>query len=749
MTKKIASELVRYYSNENGPTIGVTVKDVINVDGMYFRDINGDGKLNVYKDWRKSPKERAKALAADLSIDEKIGLIFINSWNMGRFQEDKEQVDETGLLDEKHVKKGESIFSVESTYGTTHTVKEWGIRHLILRQNPKPDELVDWMNQLNLLTEECDHAIPMVMVSNSRNENGEMVFGMNDAVGVFAAWPGTMGIAAAIKGSDISIIDDFADCIRKEWDAVGMKKGYMYMADVMTDPRWQRTYGTFGEDPALIQDIFERLIPGIQGSSEGVTTDGVAMTVKHFPGGGARENGFDPHYKQGQWNVYQTEGSLQKYHLPGFAVAIDKNASSIMPYYAKPALEKSKPQVDLDGNPVEMKPLGFAFNKFFNEELLRNRMGFKGYINSDSGIIGKMCWGVEELDEAERTALALNSGVDIISGSLSIAEAKEAYERRTNGYYTTEGNKLPEGYTLEQVTLTDEVLTKAVERTLTEMFELGIMDNPYRDAAKAVEVVKTQKHWDAAYDVHRKSVVLLKNEDEVLPLTSEKLQGKKVYVEGFKKKAEEAEKLTENLRKQLSEEASLTLTEDYKEADYAILFVNPSSGDYFNATPGYLELDICDAKTVVNVDEVGRPAEETHEETTLANADKIREIYEAVSAKGGKVISNINFTLAWIVGNVEKNCHALLAGFDTYPSATMDVILGRFNPVGKMPITLPKDDSVIAVDKNGVCVSPNDVPGYDKDMYMPESMKDENGKAYAYRDKCGNYYELNFGLSYK
>lgn len=749
MAKKIASELVKYYRNENGPTIGVTVKNAINVDGMYFRDINGDGKLNIYKDWRKSPEERAKALAADLSIDEKIGLLFINSWNMGRFQEDKEHVDETGLLDEKHVKKGESIFSIESTYGTTHTIKEWGIRHLILRQNPKPDELVDWMNQLNLLTEECDHAIPVLMVSNSRNENGEMVFGMNDAVGVFAAWPGTMGIAAAIKGSDISIVDDFAECIRKEWDAVGMKKGYMYMADVMTDPRWQRTYGTFGEDPALIQDIFERLIPGIQGSDKGITTDGVAMTVKHFPGGGARENGFDPHYKQGQWNVYQTEGSLQKYHLPGFAVAIDKNAASIMPYYAKPAADKSKPQVDLDGNPVDMTPVGFAFNKFFIEELLRNRMGFKGYVNSDSGIIGKMAWGVEELDEAERTALALNSGVDIISGSLSIAEAKEAYERGQNGYYTTDGNKVPEGYTIEEVTLTDEVLTKAVERTLKEMFELGIMDNPYRDGAKAVEVVKTQKHWDNAYEVHRKSVVLLKNEEDILPLTAEKLEGKKVYVEGFKKKAEEAEKLTENLRKQLSEELSLTLTEDYKEADYAILFVNPSSGDYFNATPGYLELDICDKKAVVNVDEEGCPTEETHEETTLANADKIRDIYVTVSENGGKVISNINFTLAWMVGNVEKYSHALLAGFDTYPSATMDVILGRFSPVGKMPITLPKDDSVIEVNKDGVCVSPNDVPGYDKDKYMPEEMKDENGKAYAYRDKCGNYYELNFGLTYK
>lgn len=90
----------------------------------------------------------------------------------------------------------------------------------------------------------------------------------------------------------------------------------------------------------------------------------------------------------------------------------------------------------------------------------------------------------------------------------------------------------------------------------------------------------------------------------------------------------------------------------------------------------------------------------------------------------------------------------MLAGFDTYPSAILDVIFGRFAPVGKLPITLPRGEAVLAVNAEGICMSPNDVPGYDKDLYMPESMKDGNGKAYVYRDCAGNYYELNFGLSY-
>lgn len=748
MSKRKASEMVRYYRNENGPVIGVTHRDALCVDGLYFRDINGDGRLSAAGDWRKTPRERAEALAGELSVEEKIGLLFLNSWKMGIEQEDKKYVDETGLLDEKPVEKGSSIFATQSTVGTTATVKDWGVRNFILRGNPKPEELADWMNQLNSLAEEGEHFIPVLMVSNSRNEHGEAIFGMNDASGIFPAWPGTLGIAAAVKGDSLDLIDDFADCIRREWDAVGMKKGYMYMADCMTDPRWQRSYGTFGEDTELICRIFERLIPGIQGSSQGPTPEGVAMTVKHFPGGGARENGFDPHYRQGQWNVYQTRDSLRKYHLPAFQTATAQHASSIMPYYAKPSREKSEDQFDLHDKEIEWIPKGFAFNHYFLQELLRKQMGFQGYINSDSGIIHNMAWGVEDLEECERVALAINAGIDMISGSYDLEEAREAFRRGAEGYYDGQKHPVPEGYTAEDITLSEETITRAVERTLTEKFCLGLFENPYRDPQKAKEAAAEPRDWENAMDVHRKSVVLLKNED-VLPLTREKLAGRKVYARCFAAKTEKAEKDTEKLLELLKEEKEIVLTREYKEADYALLFAAPSSGEYFSATKGYLELDICENKTVCDVDEDGCPTGTTHKETTLAELEELIRIAGAVHENGGRVIANINFTLAWEPGNVEKQADALLGGFDTFPSAVLDVILGRFSPVGRLPVTLPRDEMVISVDDRGVCISPNDVPGYDKDNYMPSSLKDENGKAYAYRDGAGNYYELGFGLAYK
>ena len=745
MAKK-ASEHFKLYKNPNGPDITTVARPIIEENGLYFKDIDGSGTVSEVNDWRLPAAQRAAAYVKKLTVDEKIGQLFISDWRMGpkypspRLAGHTPVADESGCVDEAEVHQ-KTIFGEQHLPGTTTLIKDWFARHTIVRENAQPEDMADYLNQLQAIAEECERFVPVSVASNSRNENGEIVFGMNDAGGVFPTWPGTLGIAAAVKGSGIEVADQWAEATRRSWEACNLRKGYMYMADCMTDPRWQRSYGTFGEDPQLICDVMAHIIPRIQGSDEGVTADGVAVTTKHFPGGGARENGFDPHYAAGQWNVYATPGSLQKYHIPGFTVAVAKNTSSIMPYYSKPAAAKSAVQQDCEGNDVRFDPYGFAYNRVFIHDILRGQMGFKGYINSDTGIVHNMKWGVEMLDEPERIGFAVNNaGVDVISGLFDNEFGRIAYDRATNGYYDT--HTLPEGITPDMVTLNDEVLDRAVSRTLTEMFQLGMFENTYRDAQKAKEVCANEADWANADRAHRQSVVLLKN-DGTLPLNA---SGKKVYVEAFKKDPRQGQLATEALKEMVAADA--VLTDDYNEADIAILFVNPSSGDYFTATAGYLELDICEGKEVPNVDDFCRPMKETHLETTLTGTHRIAGIAAAVHAKGGKVISNINFPLAWLVGNVEKNVDVLLAGFETYPAATLDVIFGRFAPTGKLPFTLPKGDEVLAVNADGVCISPNDVPGYDKDQYMPDSLKDENGKAYAYRDEMGNYYELNFGLSY-
>lgn len=731
-----------WVANPNGPTIGTTVKAAIEVDGLFFKDSNGNGALDPYEDWRLDDETRAKDLVTRMSVDEKIGMMLINSRGMGVYMRSPLWTGMDGLLEEVEDKRNTSIFGVTSTLGTMDTIQKLHLRHFILRQNPLPLDMAQWINAMNQVAEATPNGIPVLVSSNSRNENAKTTFGMNDASGVFSTWPGTLGLAAGAMGDikaggDAQLISDFAEIARQEWDASGLKKGYMYMADVATDPRWQRTYGTLGERPEFVTDAVGRLVEGFQGGSDGVQENGVALTVKHFPGGGARENGFDPHYSLGQWNLYATPNSLEEYHLAPFQAAIERNVSSIMPYYAKPYELKSAPQ-SYQGMEIDLnEAVGFAFNRAFLENLLREKMGFDGYINSDSGIIGNMAWGMTQFDVPTRAAYAINAGTDMISDTNDIWSLKEAYRRGVE-----EADKYPPEHVLSL-----ERIDQANVRLLKEMFALGLFENPYRDIDNANAVVIAARRDERVALAHRKSVVLLKNADDALPLMADRLKDKNVYIEYFNQTGD-TQAMNANLQGSLAERG-IGVTGDYNEADIAILFVDPTSGAYFSATPGYLELDICDGKVVQDVDPVtGVPVKTVHEETTVRHAGRIAEIANAVHANGGKVIVSVNVQLPWLMGNVEPYADALLVGFDTFADATLDVIMGEYKPTGVLPLTLPRNDAVIAVDENGNCISPNDVPGYAKDLYMPDELKDENGKAYAYRDSEGNYYESEFGLTY-
>ena len=258
----------------------------------------------------------------------------------------------------------------------------------------------------------------------------------------------------------------------------------MYMADTVTDPRWYRSNGTLGEDPEFIAAAIGTIVRGFQGEN-GLERDGVALTTKHFPGGGARENGMDPHYAEGQANVYPTPGSLQKYHLPPFQAAIDAGTASVMPYYALPSAKKSAlPQPPLS----QFEPVGFAFNTEVLD--LLTSMGHRGYVNSDSGILNKMAWGVEDLSVPERVGKAVTAGTDLFADTNDVGSIRGAFDR---GLFTAER------------------LDQAASRLAEEMFALGLFDNPYVDPEQADAVVANDEFGRAAWAAHQKSVVLMKN----------------------------------------------------------------------------------------------------------------------------------------------------------------------------------------------------------------------------------------------
>ena len=667
--------------------ISARVKPIVEEGRLRFRDLNGNGVLDPYEDWRLSPAERAEDLVGRMTPVEKIGLMVINSRSMGISQPDPDLTSHDGAVDEQyHRIKNDPHNTAGLPYeGTTQQISELGMRHFIMRETPRGSLIATWINAMNEVAEGTRLGIPVIVAANSKNELGGFKLGATEHDQDFTQWPGTLGLAAT---GDVSLISDFAHKSRAEWVASGLRKGYMYMADTVTDPRWFRGNGTFGEDSEFNAAAIAAVVRGFQGD-RGVERDGVALTIKHFPGGGARENGFDPHYAEGKFNVYPTPGSLAKYHLPPFQAAINAGASSVMPYYAIPSEEKSAmPQPPLDS----FEQVGFAFNQPILD-LLRD-MGHRGYVNSDSGILSKMAWGVEELTVPERVGRAVSAGTDMIADTNDVGSFRAAF---LAGLFSAER------------------LDEAARRLTQEMFALGLFDNPYVDPKRADAVVANADFVKAAEEAHRKSVVLLKNTAGTLPLTPEDLAGRTVYVELFESDLRVAE--LDDLRARLAAaHPDFAFTTDFSAASVAVLLLRPFTGDYFKAT-GLLDLDI-------------------HEATNI-NLTKIRRIRQAVP----QLVVGINVMLPWLFGNVEPLADALLAGFDTRWEAIFDVIVGDFAPSGRLPLTFPIDNDAIGVDDQGRCASPNDVPGYDKESHM-------DGRPYVYADADGNRYQFGHGLRY-
>ena len=683
--------------------IETRVKKIIEVDGLQFKDLNGNGVLDPYEDWRLSPEERAKDLISRMTMEEKAGMFVIGDIPMGISSKPTDPSSHNGVLHEKH--EVTNMRGRREIFPTTYQLTTRHQRHIIVRENAEPKEMAKWVNTLEEVCEGTRLGIPCIVASNSKNESADVRYSVEDESNKFTTFPGTLGLAA---GRDMDMIEKFAKIVHDEFKATNIRKGYMYMADTATDPRWFRTFGTFGENPELICDIIPRVIKGAQG--EELNEDSIAMTTKHFPGGGARENGFDPHYKEGEFNCYSTPGSLEKYHLPPFKAAVDAGTASIMPYYAIPSNKKSAfPQNGVDAFDEE---IAFAYNKQFITGFLRGQLGFTGYVNSDSGVIGNCSWGAEDLSRPGRAARVLKAGTDMVSGE-------------------TDPSTFLEAMKTELVDM--EIVDRALGRLFKELFTLGLFEDPYVDEEAANGIVNTKETQEIAYKAHCDSVVLLKNKNNLLPLTQEKLAGKKVFVEMLMRTdyteaelaamarsgsasnpKETVAAFTGLVRKDHPE---LNIVDDFHDADIALLFLKPASGSYFEATPSYLELNIL--------------------KETGVDVDHIKEIRAAVP----QVVMNVNLNLPYLLNNVEPMADALTVGFYTFTKATLDVMLGAAQPVGKMPITLPGGDEAIAVDENGICASPNDVPGYDKALYM-------NGKEYAYTDTEGNKYIYGFGLSY-
>jgi len=478
----------REWIQNNLPATVMAESGLIRIsDGFAYRDLNKNGKLDIYEDSRQPTEHRVQDLLKKMTLEEKAGMMFYSPV----------RVNADGTIEDKPTK---DFLASISPVGINEIDKHH-ITHFNLFAVPAPDTLAIWYNRIQKYEEKTRLGIPLTIASDPRNQGGAGIFAMSAKT--FSMWPDPLGLAAI---GDDKLTEQFADISRQEYLAVGIRQGLHPQVDLATEPRWPRISGTFGEDAELTSRMATAYIKGYQGEKLG--SNSVAMMTKHFPGGGPQKDGLDPHFPFQKGEVYP--GNNFNYHLIPFEAALNAGTAAIMPYYGVPMGQKGIPEV------------GFSYNKAIITELLRKKYHYDGVVCTDWGLVTDTklgpinfvarAWGVENLNTEERVQRIIDAGVDQLGGE----EIPEIIVKLVK-----EGK------------VSEKRIDESIVRLLRLKFELGLFDNPFVDEKKAATIVGSPEFMAAGQDAQRRSITLLKNDSHILPLAPNKL---KIYIKNINPK---------------------------------------------------------------------------------------------------------------------------------------------------------------------------------------------------------------------
>jgi beta-glucosidase len=501
---------------------------IITVHGLKFRDLDRNGRLTPYEDWRLSPSRRAADLLRRMTPAQKAGLL----------------VQTLGL---PTTATGYDLPAVKVL------VADKSMTTLITRLAAAPAVLADQNNRIQAIAEAQPLGVPAVISTDPRN--GFSVTGGQTVAGVgTTAMPDAIGMGA---GYDPRLTRKLADIVRQEYRALGIQEGLSPQADLATEPRWTRINGTFGSDPRSVRAQVKAYVEGMQRGDHGLTPTSVATVTKHWVGYGAQENGFDSHYYYGRYATFP--GNNFPAHLVPFEGAFAANTSGIMPTYS---ILKN---LVYQGHRVEQT--GAGFSSYLLRDLLRGQYGFDGVVLSDWAIVNDcpqacmdnrppnffvgpwgagMPWGVEGLTKTQRFALTLNAGVDQIGGTDEPSFVLEA---------------------LSQGLVTQRRIDQAAKRVLVQKFELGVFESPYVDPGRAARIAGNARFRKIGDAAQARSLTLLKNSRHLLPVRHR--TARTVYLYGVAAEA--------------AQERGLTVVADPGDADLAIVRLSdPLSGPDLN-----------------------------------------------------------------------------------------------------------------------------------------------------------------------
>lgn len=414
----------------------------------------------LYRDATAPVADRVEDLLARMPLEDKVGLLFHDMVVPGP---------------DGRLAGPENVLGRPST---TDAVQNLRMTHFNL-VGPITDVRthVRWYNRLQEAARDTPLGIPVTLSTDPRHSFSSNA-GTAALAGAFSQWPETLGLAAL---RDEDLVEQYADVVRREYLATGLRVALHPQIDLATEPRWSRAGMTFGEDSHLTGKLVRAYLRGLQGERFGPTS--ISAVVKHFPGGGPQKDGEDPHFPYGKEQIYPA-GKFHE-HLQPFIAAINAGARQMMPYYGVPV-----------GTPYE--EVAFGFNRDIITGLLREQLGFNGIVCTDWGLLTDAvifgqplparAWGLEHLDPHTRTLRALQVGVDQFGGESVPHLVADLVE---NG------------------ALEEKRLDVSVRRLLTEKFILGLFDQPFLDEEEAVEVVGNPDHMRLGQAAQRAAITRL------------------------------------------------------------------------------------------------------------------------------------------------------------------------------------------------------------------------------------------------
>ena len=662
-------------TQKGGATLGYTSTPIITDGGYAFKDLNRNGVLDLYEDWRRGAERRAKDLVTRLRVEELAGLMLYSSH--------------------------QAVPGPELTGQQKKFLTEDNLRAVLMTTVESPATAARWNNAMQALVEGLGQGVPVNISSDPRNETAATAEFNLGSGGQISLWPTPLGLAATFNPL---LVRKFGDIASHEYRLMGIATALSPQIDLATEPLWSRFGGTFGEDPRLDTDMARAYVEGFQttpGQADGWGIYSVNAMVKHWPSGGPEEGGRDAHFNYGKYAVYPGDNFAM--HLKPFtegAFALEEGtgrASAVMPYYT----------ISVGIDPAG-KNVGNNYSEYIVGDLLRGKYCYNGVVCTDWNITydnkavesfdGK-CWGAEEMTVAQRHFAALKAGIDQFGGNNDIGPVLEAYRMWVQQYG-------------EESARTRFELSAV--RLLVNSFRTGLFENPYTDPALATEVVGKPEYMEAGYQAQLASIVMVKNHQGALPQPKRA----KVYIpKRYYPQMPGMFGLSMGPAAHWDYPVDRALVEKYfdwadtpEEADFALLLIQePASGTGYDVEDrrrggnGYVPISLqyrpYKAEYAREVSLAGGDPKEpftnrSYKGKTVKtyNEADLDRVIRARRLMGEKpVVVAVSLTRPAVLSELEPYADAILLRFGVQNQAVLDIVSGAFEPSALLPMQMPAD----------------------------------------------------------